>query len=307
MTIVVTGGRGFLGRNVVRRLLEAGHEVHPVGSKDYDLTEQHGVRALYAELRPRVVVHCAAAVGGIGANVDNPGRFLYENALMGLMLLEEGRLAGMDKLVMISTSCAYPQDAPLPLREEDLWEGPPTGATGPYGIAKRMLHDACLNYAKQYGTNSTVLMLANLYGPEDNFGAGSHVIPAIIRRYIDAERLGAPSVTNWGSGHATREFLHVDDAARAVALAVVTTTGPEPINIGTGQAVAIREIADAVKTAVGYRGEVRWDTTKPDGQPARYFDTTRATQRLAFTSTVPLEKGLVQTVRWFRERGQYLV
>jgi GDP-L-fucose synthase len=303
VTVVVTGGRGFLGRAVVRRLLAEGHDVTPVGSKDYDLTEQARVRALYAELRPRVVVHCAAAVGGIGANVENPGRFLYENGLMGLMLLEEGRLAGIDKLVMISTSCAYPQDAPLPLREEDLWAGPPTGATGPYGIAKRMLHDACLNYARQYGTDSSVLVLANLYGPGDDFGPGSHVIPALVRRYVEAQRLGAPSVTNWGSGRATREFLHVEDAARAVALAVSRTTGPEPLNIGTGRAMAIREVAEAVATAVGYTGEVHWDTRRPDGQPGRYFDTTRAEQRLGFIAAVPWDEGVAETVRWFRAQA----
>jgi GDP-L-fucose synthase len=285
---------------VVRRLAADGHDVIPLDSKSYDLTEQGQVRKLYDELRPRRVVHCAAAVGGIGANVANPGRFLYENALMGLLVLEEGRRANIEKLVLISTSCAYPQDAPLPLHEDDLWAGPPTAATGPYGIAKRLLHEACLDYAKQYALDSSVLLLANLYGAGDNFGDGSHVIPALIRRYIDAQLAGDDFVTNWGSGRAAREFLHVDDAARAVALAVSTSTGPQPINIGTGTAVSISAVAEAIRSVVGYAGEDRWDTNKPDGQPMRYFDTTRARERLGFTAEVPLSRGLDETIRWYR-------
>jgi GDP-L-fucose synthase len=298
--VVVTGGRGFLGRHVARALSARGAAVQAVGRRDYDLTQQDDVRRLVHELRPSVLVHAGAAVGGIGANVANPGKFLYQNAVMGLMLLEEARLANVDKIVLISTTCAYPQDAPLPLREDDMWSGPPTGATGPYGMAKRLLHEACATYARQYGTQSAVLVLANLYGPEDNFEPETgHVIPALIRRYVEATEGNVPALTNWGSGHATREFLHVADAAEAVVLAVATPTESHPINIGTGVETSIRELATIVGDAVRYEGDVRWDTSKPDGQPQRYLDVTRAGEELGFTAHVPLSAGIKETVDWY--------
>ena len=298
--VVVTGGTGFLGGAVTRQLLAAGAVVHALGSRDYDLTEQSEVRRLYRDLTPEVVVHAAAAVGGIGANVANPGRFLYENALMGLMLIDEARLAGTGKFVLISSTCAYPQDAPLPLSEDDLWSGKPTGATGPYGMAKRLLHEACETYHRQYGFESSVLLLSNLYGPGDHFDPEtSHVIPALIDRFVRAAEDGAPSVTNWGSGRATREFIHVDDAARGIVAAVRRRTGPDPINLGTGVETSIREVSDLIQAAAGYDGEVIWDTSKPDGQPRRYVSIERARRLLDFEPTVPLATGINQTVEWY--------
>jgi GDP-L-fucose synthase len=298
--IVVTGGRGFLGRHVCAELERQGGVVQPVGRRDYNLTEQAEVRRMLKELAPSVVVHAAAAVGGIGANVANPGFFLYANAIMGLALLEECRLQGIERFVLISSTCAYPKDAPLPLREDDLWSGAPVGATGPYGMAKRLLHEACATYSQQYGFSSAVLILSNLYGPHDNFdGSTSHVIPALIKRYASAASGNNRPVINWGSGEATREFLHVSDAARAVALASTANVGVEPMNIGTGVETSIKDIAQYVQDAVGYTGPVEWDTSKPEGQPRRYLDVSRAKERLDFETNIPLKDGIVDTVGWY--------
>ena len=304
MRIAVTGGTGFLGRHVCRELARRGHEVAALGRRDHDLTEQADVRRLFAERRPEVLVHLAAAVGGIGANVANPGRFLSENALMGLLLLEEGRRAGVHRTVLASTTCAYPKDAALPLKEDDLWSGPPVGATGPYGMAKRLLHEALAGYRKQYGTRGAVLILANLYGPEDHFDEEtSHVIPALIRRYVEAAAAGTASVTNWGTGTPTREFLHVRDAARAIAIAAERQDDPVPMNIGTGRETSIRELTSLIAELTGFKGEVLWDPTKPDGQPRRYLDVSRARELLGFTASITLAEGLRETVDWFRSRN----
>ena len=215
--VAVTGGHGFLGSAVTEQLAAAGARPVPLGSADYDLTEQTAVRTMFAEVRPWAVVHAAAAVGGIGANVANPGRFLYANGLMGLTLLEEARLADVQRFVLVSTTCSYPQEAPLPLQEDSIWDGPPTGATGPYGMAKRLLHEACATYERQYGFSSAVLVLGNLFGPGDHIDPEtSHVIPGMIRRYVEATRRGDAEVVNWGTGNATREFVHVQDAAPAL-------------------------------------------------------------------------------------------
>jgi GDP-L-fucose synthase len=302
--IVVTGGRGFLGGFVCRELEARGAVVAALGSGDYDLTEQAGVRRLLADHKPSVIVHLAAACGGIGANVENPAKFLYENAVMGLMLLEEGQQAGIDKFVLISTTCSYPQDAPLPLQEDSIWDGKPVGATGPYGMAKRLLHEACETYGRQYGMDTTVLVPANLYGPEDHFEEEkSHVIPAIIRRFVEAEDAGVGEVVNWGSGKPTREFLHVQDAARAIAMAASTSTGPEPINLGTGIETSIADLTTMIAQAVGYSGTLSWDTSKPDGQPKRFLNVHRAKERLGFEAEIPLESGIAETVAWYREHG----
>jgi GDP-L-fucose synthase len=298
--VVVTGGRGFLGTHTCRALEARGATVVATGSSDFNLIEQADARRLYAELKPDILVHLAAACGGIGANVENPGRFLYENAIMGLMLLEEARQAGIDKLVLISTTCAYPKDAPLPLQEDSIWTGKPVGATGPYGMAKRLLHEACETYGRQYGLDTTVLVPANLYGPEDHFEEEkSHVIPAIIRRFVEAKEASLEEVVNWGSGTPTREFLHVTDAARGIAMAAATKTGPEPINLGTGVETSIADLTSTIAKAVGYTGTLKWDTSKPDGQPKRYLDVTRARERLGFEAAVPLAEGIAETVDWY--------
>jgi GDP-L-fucose synthase len=293
--VLVTGGRGFLGSATVRELRLRGADVVPLGSADYDLTEQSDVRRMFCDVPADVVVHAAASVGGIAANVANPGAYLYRNALMGLMVLEEAVQAGAEKLVMISSTCSYPAVAPLPLSESDIWSGKPVGATGPYGMAKRLLHEACVTYEEQFGFQSSVLVLANLYGPGDRVGNG-HVLPMLVERFLTAQRVGAPSVTNWGTGAATREFLHVDDAARAVAMAVSRPTAPGAMNIGTGVETSIRELSELIQSIVGYEGEVFWDATKPEGQARRYLDTSRARDVLRWTAEIDLASGVAATV-----------
>lgn len=302
--VVVTGGRGFLGRFVSRLLAASGAHVSALGRADYDLREQADVRRMYAELRPQTLIHLAAAVGGIGANVANPGRFLYENGVMGLMLLEEGRQAGLDKFVLISTTCSYPKTAPMPLQEDTIWDGKPVGATGPYGMAKRLLHEAVATYGQQYGVEGVVLVPANLYGPEDHFDPElSHVIPGLIRRYIEAVESGAERVLNWGSGTPTREFLHVRDAARAIVLAAARHRDPAPVNLGTGVETSIRGLAEQVAAATGFTGEIAWDTSKPDGQPRRVLDVSRA-RAFGFAAEIALADGLAETVAWYRAHRQ---
>ena len=300
-TIVVTGGRGFLGGFVCKALAARGAAVIPIGSVDYNLIDQNEVRNMYDNEKPDIVVHLAAACGGIGANVENPARFLYENAVMGLLLLEEGRLHNLKKFVLISTTCSYPKDAPLPLQEDSIWTGKPVGATGPYGMAKRLLHEACETYGRQYQLPCVVLVPANLYGPEDHFEEEkSHVIPAIIRRYVEAKDAGLDTVSNWGSGTPTREFLHVADAAEAIALAAEKDVKCVPINLGTGIETSIAELTELIASTVGYKGEVFWDTSKPDGQPKRYLDVSRASEMLGFEAKISLEDGIRETVDWYR-------
>ena len=299
--VIVTGGRGFLGGFVCKALAKRGAEVSPIGSSEYDLTNQSDVQRMYKEQHPDVVVHLAAACGGIGANVENPARFLYENAMMGLMLLEHGRQHDLKKFVLISTTCSYPKDAPLPLQEDSIWTGKPVGATGPYGMAKRLLHEACETYGRQYGLKCVVLVPANLYGPEDHFEEEkSHVIPAIIRRYVEAKDAGLESVSNWGTGSPTREFLHVADAAEAIAIAAEKDVDCVPINLGTGIETSIAELTELIASTVGYEGEVEWDTSKPDGQPKRYLDVSRCKELLGFEAKISLEDGIQETVEWYR-------
>ena len=299
--IVVTGGRGFLGGFACRALEDRGATVVPIGRSEFNLIDQQDVRRMYEQLHPEIVVHLAAACGGIGANVENPARFLYENAIMGLMLLEEGRQHDLAKFVLISTTCSYPEDAPLPLQEDSIWAGKPAGATGPYGMAKRLLHEACETYGRQYNLPCAVLVPANLFGPEDHFEEEkSHVIPAIIRRYVEAKNEGRASVVNWGTGSPTREFLHVADAAEAIALAAEKDVECIPINLGTGIETSIAELTELIAKTVGYEGEVAWDTSKPDGQPRRYLDVTRARDILGFEARINLEDGIRETVEWYK-------
>uniref|UniRef100_A0A7S4LG10 GDP-L-fucose synthase n=1 Tax=Eutreptiella gymnastica TaxID=73025 RepID=A0A7S4LG10_9EUGL len=306
--VAVTGAQGFLGKHLLSVLAAQGAQMLPVKHSEYDLLEQTAVRRLYAELQPEILIHAAGAVGGLGANVENPGRFLYENAMMGLMLIDEGRKAGLRKFVLVSTVCAYPEAAGRDeggvMREDMLWDGRPSTSIASYGLAKRMLHETLSTYHRQYGFASAVLVLTNLYGPHDHFGAGGHMVPMVVARYCDAVRQGLPSVTNWGTGRAVRDWVYVGDAARAICLAAASTaaalTDGTPINIGSGEGHAVRELCDACGRLAGFAGEVLWDATKPDGIARRYCDTTRAKQLLGFEPEVSLEEGLRRTIEWYR-------
>jgi GDP-L-fucose synthase len=302
--ILVTGGSGFLGRHVVARLQQAGYRnvlAPPRGA--CDLTREWEVRGMLQTARPAVVVHLAARVGGIGANRRRPGTFAYENIIMGAVLIEQCRRAGVGKFVLAGTTCAYPKHTPAPFREEALWDGYPEETNAPYALAKKMLLVQLQAYRQEFGMRSACLLFANLYGPGDHFDLEtSHVIPALIRKCAAARDRGEPSVTVWGTGTPTREFLYVEDAARALELAVDRVDEPDPINVGTGREIAIGELARMIARLVGYQGTLRFDASKPDGQPRRCLDVTRARARLGFTATVPLEEGLRRTVAWYTQR-----
>jgi GDP-L-fucose synthase len=297
----VTGGAGFLGSAVVRRLAARGcPSVVAVRRRDFDLVRQDDVRRLYDAHRPRVVIHLAAVVGGIGANRANPGRFFYENLLMGAMLMEEARLAGVEKFVAVGTICAYPKFTPVPFREEDLWSGYPEESNAPYGLAKKMLLVQAQAYRAQYGFDAIYLLPVNLYGPGDNFDPdSSHVIPALIRKCVEARESGAPAVEVWGTGRATREFLYVEDAAEAIVLAAERYDGAEPVNLGAGFEVSIRDLAETIARLTGFRGELMWNAGQPDGQPRRCLDTRRAAEWFGFRARTPFEEGLRRTVEWY--------
>jgi GDP-L-fucose synthase len=301
-TVVVTGGAGFLGRRVVTRLHEVGClKVTAPRSAQYDLRQPEAVRRLYADTRPDIVIHLAARVGGIGANREKPGEFFYDNLLMGVSLLEQARRNGVEKFVSIGTVCAYPKFTPVPFREEDLWSGYPEETNAPYGLAKKMLLVQGQAYRQQYGFNSIYLLPTNLYGPGDNFDpASSHVIPALVKKCFDAMDAQADHIEVWGSGGVSREFVYVDDAARAIVLAAERYDGPEPVNIGSHQEITIRDLANLIVELSGFRGEIRWDPTKPDGQPRRKLDTTRAREWFGFEATVDFRDGLRETIEWYR-------
>lgn len=305
--IVVTGGAGFLGRHVCADLERTGvteDRILVPRSEDYDLTQAKAVARMYAHLRPDVVIHLAAQVGGIGANRANPGRFFYENLAMGMHLIEQARIAGVKKIVMVGTVCSYPKHAPVPFREEDLWNGYPEETNAPYGIAKKSLLVMLQAYRSQYGLNGIFLIPVNLYGPGDNFDLeSSHVIPAMVRKFTEAHERQLPEVVLWGTGKACREFLYVEDCARAIVLATQRYDGAEPVNIGTGHEISIRELADKIQRLVGYNGRIRWDTTKPDGQPRRCLDVSRARRLFDFEASVGLDEGLERTVTWYRREG----
>jgi GDP-L-fucose synthase len=302
-TIVVTGGTGFLGRHVCDELERAGAKVEPVGRARYDLRNRAEIDRMLAETRPDAVVHLAAVVGGIGANRAHPGQFLYENAIMGLELLEACRIAGVSKTVVAGTVCAYPKHTPVPFREEHLWDGYPEETNAPYGLAKKLLLAQCQAYRAEYGMNAIYLLPVNLYGPGDNFDLEtSHVIPAMIRKFAKGNDTGASSVTLWGNGSPTREFLFVKDAARAFRLALERYDGSEPINIGSGEEISIKDLARLVANAIGYHNEIFWDNSKPNGQPRRCLDTTRAWRILDFECEVRLADGIASTASWFVQR-----
>jgi len=299
--VSVTGGGGFLGRHVVARLEEAGAEVFVPRSATYDLRTADGVAAALRDGRPQMVIHLAAVVGGIGANRENPGRFFYENAVMGVELMEHARLSGVEKFVQIGTVCSYPKFTPVPFREDDLWNGYPEETNAPYGLAKKMLLVQGQAYRQQYGFDVIHLIPVNLYGPGDNFDlASSHVIPALIKKCVDARERGDDHIEVWGSGSASREFLYVDDAAEAIVLAAERYDGPEPVNLGVGREITIRELVALIAQLTGFAGEIRWDATKPDGQPRRALDTSRARERFGFVARTRLEDGLRRTVDAYR-------
>jgi GDP-L-fucose synthase len=300
--VAVTGGGGFLGRVVVGKLRERGcGDIFVVRKRDYDLVRGEDVERLYRDARPEVVIHLAAVVGGIGANRENPGRYFYENIMMGVQLIEGARLNGVEKFLQIGTICAFPKFTPVPFKEDDLWNGYPEETNAPYGIAKKALLVQCQAYRDQYGMNAIYLLPVNLFGPEDNFDPNtSHVIPALIKKFVDAGERGEPEVEVWGTGAATREFLYVDDAAEGVVLAAEKYNGREPVNLGSGMEISIRELAALIAAETGYRGRLVWDTSKPDGQPRRALDVTRAEELFGFKARVDFVEGLRRTISWYR-------
>ncbi|MBI3970103.1 MAG: GDP-L-fucose synthase [Chloroflexi bacterium] len=301
--IVVTGGAGFLGRHVVAALRAhgcPGEDIVVPRSAEYDLRREAAVERLYREHRPDVVLHLAAVVGGIGANRAHPGQFLYDNLLMGALLLEHARQAGVAKFVAIGTICSYPKWTPVPFREDHLWEGYPEETNAPYGLAKKLLLVQAQAYREQYGTNAIYLMPTNLYGPGDHFGPDGHVIPMLIAKYFDALETGAGEAVAWGDGTPTREFLFVEDAAEAIVLAAERYDGPDPVNLGSGEEISIRALTERIALEVGYGGRITWDPSKPNGQPRRCLDTSRAAERFGWRATMPFADGLRRTVAWYR-------
>jgi len=321
--VLVTGGAGFLGSFVVEKLQERGcKDVFVPRSKDYDLVEMEVVKRLYNDSKPDIVIHLAARVGGIGANRENPGNFFYDNLMMGVQLMEVGRQVGIEKFVAIGTVCAYPKFTPVPFHEEDLWNGYPEETNAPYGLAKKMLLVQAQAYRQQYDFNAIYLLPVNLYGPRDNFDPeSSHVIPALIRKCVDAmhqtedrgsrseantphlqpqaSNLKPPSVTVWGTGKPTREFLYVEDAAEGILLATERYNKPEPVNLGTGSEISIKDLVELIAKLTNFKGEIIWDTSKPDGQPRRMLDVSRAEKEFGFKPKTSFEEGLKKTINWY--------
>jgi GDP-L-fucose synthase len=301
--VVVTGGAGFLGSYIVGKLRERGaREVAVPRSARYDLRQIEAVRELLSDARPDVIIHLAAKVGGIGANRAHPAEFFYENLMMGAQLIHESWRAGVQKFVTMGTVCAYPKHTPLPFHEDDLWNGYPEETNAPYGVAKKALLVQGQSYRAQYGFNSIYLLPVNLYGPGDSFDLeNSHVIPALVRKCQDAKERGAAVIEAWGDGSPTREFLYVDDAAEGILLATERYDGALPVNIGSGDEVSIKDLTELIAREVGFGGQIVWDPSKPNGQPRRKLDTSRATELFGFTASTPLEQGLRRTIAWYRE------
>lgn len=307
--VALSGGNGFLGSFVVEKLRAAGcASISTPHSREYDLREKSEALRLYQELKPDIFIHLAAVVGGIGANRANPGRFFYDNAVMGINAIEAGRIAGVEKLVCAGTICSYPKFTPVPFREEDFWNGYPEETNAPYGLAKKMLLVQLQAYRQQYGFNGIYLTPVNLYGPRDNFDLEtSHVIPALIRKCWEAKEARAPEITAWGTGRATREFLYVEDAAEAIVAAAEKYEKPEPVNLGSGEEISIKELLEVTRALVGFEGAVRWDATKPDGQPRRCLDTSRAAAEFGWRARTRLHEGMQRTISWFAaEAGRKL-
>jgi GDP-L-fucose synthase len=305
VNVVVTGGAGFLGRFVVERLKSfPGVQVTVPRSRDYDLVTEAGVKRLLADVKPDLVIHLAAVVGGIGHNQKNPGRFFYDNLMMGAQLIEQSRLHGVKKFVAIGTVCAYPKFTPTPFKEDDIWNGYPEETNAPYGLAKKMMLVQSQSYREQYGFNSIFLLPANLYGPGDNFDLEtSHVIPALIRKCVEARQRGAAFIDAWGSGKVSREFLYVEDCAEGIVRAAASYNEPAPVNLGSGNEVVIKDLVEMIARLTGFEGEIRWQSDRPDGQPRRQLDTSRALEKFGFRARTSLEEGLKRTIAWYEEHA----
>jgi GDP-L-fucose synthase len=304
-TVCVTGGGGFLGSHVVEALRARGcRHVFVPRRKDYDLVDPAAVRRMYVDARPDMVIHLAAVVGGIGANREHPARFFYDNLVMGVQLLHEAWRFGVEKFVALGTVCAYPKFTPIPFQEKDLWNGYPEETNAPYGLAKKMLLVQSQAYRQEYGFNSIFLLPVNLYGPRDNFDpASSHVIPALIRKCLEAQLRGADSIDVWGDGTPTREFLYVEDAAEGIVLAAERYDGSDPVNLGSASEISIRDLVFTIARATGFTGRVEWATDKPNGQPRRKLDTSRARALFGFEARTSFDEGLRRTVEWYRAAG----
>ena len=308
--VLVTGGSGFLGRHVVDSLRKHGcRDVVVVRKAHHNLTREPDVKRLFEETTPNVVIHLAAVVGGIGANRDNPGTFFYQNVMMGALTMEYARRTGVEKFVGVGTICEYPKLAPVPFLERDLWNGYPEETNAPYGIAKKMLLVQGQAYRQQYGFDAIHVLPVNLYGPHDNFDpASSHVIPALVRKCLDAVETGASEVVCWGTGNAAREFLYVEDCAEAIVCATEQYDRPEPVNLGAGFEISIRDLAELIASLTGFKGRLTFDRTKPDGQPRRSLDVTRAANSFGFTATTDFKTGLTRTIDWYKaERAKRAV
>jgi GDP-L-fucose synthase len=304
--IVVTGGTGFLGRHLISQLEKMGcRDVFVPIHSEYDLTRIDAIERLFDEHRPEILIHLAAVVGGIGANRTNPGRFFYDNAIMGIQLIDVARRHGIEKTVVLGSICAYPKFTPVPFLEEELWNGYPEETNAPYGLAKKMLLVQCQAYREQYGMNAIFLLPVNLYGPRDNFDLeSSHVIPALIRKCVEAVKDGRDEIVLWGDGSPTREFLYVEDAAEGILLATERYDKSDPVNLGSGMEISIRDLATTIAAMTGFTGRIVWDTSQPNGQPRRCLDVSRAEREFLFRSATPFEVGLRKTIDWYRSSSQ---
>ncbi len=301
--VIVTGGAGFLGSYVVEKLRQRGcQKVFVPRSQEYDLREKQVIGRLLKATHPDMVIHLAAVVGGIGANQKNPGRFFYDNAMMGMSLIEEARRFGVEKFVCVGTVCAYPKCTPAPFKEQDLWNGYPEETNAPYGLAKKMLLVQLQAYRQEFGFNGIYLLPVNLYGPRDNFDLEtSHVIPAMIRKCVEGRRCDMDKIVAWGTGQASREFLYVEDAAEGILLAAEKYDQPDPVNLGTGQEISIRNLTHLITGLTGFKGEIEWDFSQPDGQPRRCLDTTKAKQEFGFVAQTDLCTGLKKAIEWYEK------
>jgi len=306
--VLVTGGAGFLGSCVVNKLKERGcKDIFVPRSSEYDLVKMDDVKKVYEDSQPDIVIHLAAVVGGIGINKENPGKFFYDNLMMGVQMMEEGRRLGIEKFIALGTICCYPKFTPIPFKEDTLWHGYPEESNAPYGMAKKMLLVQSQAYRQQYNFNSIFLLPVNLYGPGDNFNPeSSHVIPALIKKYIDAQKEGKEEIIVWGTGTPTREFLYVEDAAEGVLLATEKYEKSEPVNLGVGFEISIKDLVNLIVKLVGFKGKIVWDKSKPDGQPRRCLDTTRAYQEFGFKAKMDFEEGLKKTINWYKNNYEEL-